>query len=245
MIKTKMRMSREEIIKFQPKAWTQCLVMNTFITHNCSILQNLEETWPELSQWDSAVVLRDHLHQWASQMLVKLWARISIQLNTGNQLIKELLIQLLLEIRLNQEDHFGPSIDKLIAHQEDNIRQNSLTHTETMVTTQEMFCLMMLQSKQIETLSSLSEPPRWPTIFQATMVSYLTLILIKMQFSNQKVKKQEKPLSNRILLKINQLNFQAIKDTRQWALWMIEELWDQIALAQLVKASIERICLLN
>lgn len=218
MIKTKIRMLKEEIIKFQPKVWTQCSVTNTFTTHNCSIRQSLEEIWRERSQWVLQQVLRDLSHLWVLPMLAKQWAKTSIQPSTGNQPIRETLKQQHKEIKSNHEDLFGPSTDRLIAHLEDNTRRNLLILMETMVTTQETFCLMMLQNRKIETLSSQLVPLKWPTIFQATMVSYPTLILIKMPLSNQKASRQEKLLSSKILLKISRLNFLATKDTKLWAL---------------------------
>ena len=226
MTKIRMKMWKEETIRFQPKVWIPCLNMNIFTTHNCSMLLSSEEIWPKhkLVDLENQKVHGDLLAPWVSPMLGRQCQKILIQLNIGNRLIKMSWTLQPAKIRLNQEDHFGQSIDKPILLKEDNTKLNSLIHLETMATIQEIFCLPKQQDKETETSSFLSEPLRSQAIYQATMVSYPTLILIKTQWSNPKAKTLEIPLSSKILLKIKVSKFLDIKDTRLWALLMTEEL---------------------
>ena len=178
--------------------------MSIFIIHNCSMQQSLEETWPKHKHQDfqNPWVRKDQWHRWDLQTLVQQWASTSIQPNIGNQRIKTSLTQLLLVTKLNQQDLSGRSIDKLTPLQEDNIRRNSLILSETMVIIQETSCLTLPWDRRTETSSSLLELPKWPATYQATMVSYPRLILIKLRLNNQKVKALETPSSSKILLKI-------------------------------------------
>jgi len=141
-IKTKTWMLKEEIIQFQPRAWTRCSVMNISTILNYSTQQSLEGIWPKLKVKVVSRILLQKVqwHQWALLMPDKQCARISIQLNTGNQHIRTSWTLQLQKIKLNLEDHYGQSIDKLIVHQEGNIRLNLLMLSETTVIIQEIPC---------------------------------------------------------------------------------------------------------
>ena len=164
--------------------------MNSSISHSYSTQRSSEEIWQQIKVKEALIekVQKDQWHQWVCQMLDRLCQKILFQLNTGNQPIRMLLRQQLKEIWSDLRDQCGVLIDKPIHLAEVNIKQNLLIHLAVMVIIQDKPSQLVLLSKKIETSSCLLEQPRWPIIFQDTMVLYLMLILTRMPLNNQKVK---------------------------------------------------------
>jgi len=172
----KLIMLKEETMSSQPKAWTQCSVTNSLINQTFSTQLLLEELlllkWLAVL-WDQPP---DQWPQWKLLMLVQQLLLTLTQLNTGLPLIRMWLKPLLKKVESYQEDQPGPSTDKLIPHQEDFTWLNSMTHTVRLVITQETSYQLVPPINITRIMSSRSEPHRLPIIFQATMVSYPTLM---------------------------------------------------------------------